>query len=161
MSEYPTLDPKSLTPLRIIAASLANDPTYLDAEDCPYSPELRDFLRVFGQKAPEIPKNGLFFGENADKWAVLEQEATKLYDEMSNFGDKISDEDVAERMSWFRTSAALLEKVVSINERAVGLKRIHQFQELILDIFATELDPDMRTRIVDRLRACIEEGPND
>jgi hypothetical protein len=163
MSEYPAIDPKALTPLRIIQAQLIIDPAYLDAPDCPYSPELCSFLRIFGENRPEtteIREKSTFFGENADKWAFLENAAAKLYEEIRGFGDLIGKEDVAERMSWFRTTTALLEKVVLINERAVGLKRVHEFQQLVLDIFDSELPPDLRTRVMDRLRAAVEETPN-
>jgi hypothetical protein len=164
MSDFPVIDPKSLTPLRILQAEMAQNPDFLNLPECPYSPELKAFLAIFGPVlgAPEV-KKAAFFGQNADKWDVLEKEAAQLYQDLKAFSDEIGKDDVAERMSYFRTATSLLEKIVGINERAVGLKHIHDFQQTVLAIFEDELTPDIRTRVMQRLRGVIDanEVPND
>jgi hypothetical protein len=59
-------------------------------------------------------------------------------------------------MTYFRTATSLLEKIVGINERAVGLKHIHDFQQGVLAIFDDELKADQRTRVMERLRSLID-----
>lgn len=167
--EYPNLDPRLLAPLRIIQANLALEKGYLDEENCPYSPDLREFLRVFTQKAEktvenasEIVKKPNFLGLSGNKWAALETEVADLYQELKDFSATIKDGDVSERMAYFRTATALLEKIVSINERAMGLKHVSDFHQLVLSIFEAELSVDQRTTIMARLRASIDnEVPHE
>jgi hypothetical protein len=156
MPDYPIIDPKSLIPLRIIQAELTKNPEYLDHEDCPYPADLKAFLRVFASLVVPVGARKPFLGLHGDKWAILESEANKLYDDLRNFSDEIGRGDVAERMSYFRTATSLLEKIVGINERAVGLKHIHDFQQTVLAVFEEELTADQRTRVTERLKSTID-----
>jgi hypothetical protein len=158
MSEYPEIDGRSLTPLHRIKASLVADPAYLTSPECPYPPELAQFLAFLGGNTVETKKISVFSGVNGDKWAILEAEAAELYQDLKDFSLEIGKGDVSERMSYFRTATSLLEKIVSINERAVGLKSINDFHQTVLSVFDSELDGDQRTRIMQRLRSSIDGG---
>lgn len=167
MSEYPALDPRSLAPLRVIQGQLGANPAYLDDPDCPYTPELKLFLQNLAPRVVEASaaratrKAPDFLGRQGDKWAILQEEAAALYQELRDFQGELSPEDVAEYMSFFRTATSLLEKIVSINERAVGLKHIHEFQLAVLDAFEQELTPDQRTKVIERLQSKIDaDGTN-
>lgn len=162
---YPQIDPKMLVPLRIIAAELAENPGYLDDESCPYDPDLKDFLSVFGpqniKNTPQTGPKSSFLGSRGDKWAAMEGEAAALYQELKDFGENLSVDDVAERMSYFRTSTSLLEKIISINERAMGLKQIHEFQQTVLDVIENVLTTDQRTKVMGLLKASIDGKETD
>lgn len=158
---FPSIDAKTLVPLRIIQAELAQNPDFLDDPECPYSPELKQFLSLLKPKNdPKEPEKPRFLGAQGDKWSILEAEAAKLYDDLRSFSTAIGKEDVAERMSYFRTATSLLEKIVSINERAVGLKHIHDFQQTVLQVMDDVLTPDQRTTVMQRLRATIDAEEN-
>lgn len=163
MPDYPIVDAKSLVPLHVIRSELTLDPGYLNHPECPYPAEIREILgllapnlTVLGEKTQETAKKSVFLGLHGDKWATLEKEANQLYDDLRNFSDKIGDNDISERMTYFRTATALLEKIVAINERAVGLKHIHDFQQTVLAVFEEELTPDQRTSVIERLKGVID-----
>jgi hypothetical protein len=128
---------------------LEQDPGLLADPDCPYSADTKAFLEGLGAKT-EVPD-----GAPADKWAKLERETGRLYDELKDSKDNLSIEDHAERMSYFRTATSLLDKLVGLQERAVGLKAIGTFHQTVLDIMEDILDPGQRTEVMQRLEKVV------
>lgn len=155
--EFPTFEPAQLVPFRVLAALLEENPDALNDQNCPYSEELKTFLVRFKPVSEEggVRSSG-FLGQHASKWDALETEAGELYNDLRAFRNNLSTEDVAEQMSYFRTATSLLEKIIGINERALGLKRISEFQEAVLDVIENTLSPSQRTEVMDRLRAQID-----
>lgn len=146
MAVYPDLNDE----LDLALQLMAQDAGYLDDPECPYSEPTKVALRSrvsAGSTAPE-PKN---------KWEMLEQEAKRLYDELRETSEGLSIEDHAERMSYFRTATSLLDKLVGLQERAVGLKQISVFQQTVLDIMEDVLDAGQRTEVMQRLKAATSE----
>jgi len=129
---------------------LEQDPGLLNDPECPYSADTRVVLAgLQGGKAEvaETPR---------DKWEKLERETGRLYDELKDSKDNLSIEDHAERMSYFRTATSLLDKLVGLQERAVGLKAIGTFHQTVLDIMEDILDPGQRTDVMQRLEKVVK-----
>lgn len=143
---YPDLN----TELPVAIAMLEDDPEVFDFDDCPYGPGVVDALR--GLKADEVVDFGK---EPKDKWEKLEIEAAKLYKELQESKTKLTDVDHAERMSYFRTATSLLEKLVGLQERTVGLRAIGAFQQTVLDIMEDVLDAGQRTEVMQRLEKAV------
>lgn len=160
MSDYPVIPPKSLIPLRIIQAQLAENAEYLASPECPYDDEIKAFLGVFGGPvAGRMADKSGFLGQNGDKWAALEVETANLFDELKNFGKTIKENDVADRMAYFRAATSLLEKIVGINERAMGLKQISEFQREVMEVIDGVLTPNQRDGVMERLRSKLDLAP--
>lgn len=136
--------------LGLVLQLLEQDPGLLSDPDCPYSADTKEVLASMSVEtgvSEEIP---------ADKWAKLERETQRLYDELKDSKDNLSIEDHAERMSYFRTATSLLDKLVGLQERAVGLKAIGTFHQTVLDIMEDVLDPGQRTEVMERLQKVIK-----
>ena len=146
MSVFPDLN----TELGLALQLLKQDPGFIHDEDSPYSPDTRSALAVFASPAVEVVETP------RDKWDKLERETQRLYDELKDSKDNLSIEDHAERMSYFRTATSLLDKLVGLQERAVGLKAIGQFHQTVLDIMEDVLDPGQRTEVMQRLEKVIK-----
>ena len=58
-------------------------------------------------------------------------------------------------MAFFRTATNLLEKIVAINERAIGLRQLADFQATIIEVLDHEVPAGDRTRIIELLRSKI------
>lgn len=129
---------------------LKQEPGLLGDPDCPYSADTVAALRSLDQAVAEVSE------APADKWAKLERETSRLYDELKDSKDNLSIEDHAERMSYFRTATSLLDKLVGLQERAVGLKAIGTFHQTVLDIMEDVLDPGQRTDVMQRLEKVIK-----
>lgn len=122
----------------------------LDDDEAPYSMETKLALLKLLAPVDEVVETP------RDKWEKLERETQRLYDELKDSKDNLSIEDHAERMSYFRTATSLLDKLVGLQERAVGLKAIGQFHQTVLDIMEDVLDPGQRTEVMQRLEKVIK-----
>jgi hypothetical protein len=125
------------------------EPGLLSDPDCPYAAETVATLKKMtkGVDGPvETPR---------DKWDRLERETQALFDELKDSKDNLSIEDHAERMSYFRTATSLMDKLVGLQERAVGLKAIGLFHQTVLDIMEDILDAGQRTEVMERLQKVI------
>tara|TARA_Y100001933_G_C18819127_1_gene488441 strand:- start:117 stop:647 length:531 start_codon:yes stop_codon:yes gene_type:complete len=158
--QYP---PNPAVFLRILADNHASNPDYLI--NAPYSDEDIDFLSALlaGKTSESVPDDHLVFGAHADKYATISDQAMSLYNEMATFraSADFKSASVAERNSLLRTMTSLLEKLVSIDERAKGLRYISDFQNTMLEIIEDVMSPDQRTQIMDRLRAVKQDAPRE
>jgi hypothetical protein len=146
MAVFPDLN----TEFDVALHLLEQDPGFLTDPEAPYSDATRKALASFVKK-PVVEAL-----EPRDKWEKLEVETTALYDELKESKDKLTTEDHAERMSYFRTATSLLDKLVGLQERAVGLKAIGTFHQTVLDIMEDVLDPGQRTEVMQRLEKIIK-----
>ena len=154
MAEYHELPPRMLALLWVIKGELESDPNYLTAPECPYGPELVDLLSGLApQKVVQAPVVAPPKADKADKWDTLEEETADLFKELKNYVVKLNEEDTAEHMAYFRTATALTEKLISLRERAYGTRQVQEFIRSVLGVFDEELAPDVRTRVMDRLRS--------
>lgn len=158
MSEYfPPLDSKTLWGLNIIAQQIAEDPDYLAGS--PYlSSDLEVINKMVGNLAVAAEKTtAAAVTEDAglDKWQKLEKESNYLFQQLKEFGDTVKAGDVAERMSYFRTATSLMEKLVNLQERALGLKQMSVFQSTVMEILDTLCTADQRTEVMTRLRSIL------
>lgn len=147
MAVFPDLNTELPLALELFEA----DRNVLDDDDCPYSMETRLLLLkllVKGDVVAEVTPR--------DKWEKLEQETQALYDDLKESKDNLTTEDHAERMSYFRTATSLLDKLVGLQERAVGLKAIGTFHQVVLDIMEDVLDPGQRTEVMQRLEKVVK-----
>lgn len=136
--------------LGLILQLLEQDPGLLADPDCPYSADTMSVLTVMKGGVAEVVETP------RDKWEKLERETQRLYDELKDSKDNLSIEDHAERMSYFRTATSLLDKLVGLQERAVGLKAIGTFHQTVLDIMEDILDPGQRTEVMQRLEKVVK-----
>lgn len=88
-----------------------------------------------------------------DKWEELYREVVELYAALKDA--KPSKVDSAELMAYFRTATGLLDKLVSHQERCLGIKQIHEFHSVMMDIMETTLNEDQRNAVMERLKAAI------
>lgn len=143
---YPEIPEGAIWTLGVIKQHLSENPDYLTDPDCPY-PE--DVLKFFG---PAVGK-----ADEADEAeaADLEEETSRLYTELKAFGKALQSGDTAEKNTYFRLSVSLLEKLLDLKERTVGLKQVTEFTNTVLLIMEDELSPDIRTKIVHRLKTIL------
>lgn len=146
---YPEIPEGAVWALGIIKQHLIENPTYLSDPDCPYD---EDVLKFFAAKEGE--QRGETGGEEIHI-DDLEGETSRLYKELKTFGDALTKGDTAEKNTYFRLSVSLLEKLLDLKERAVGLKQVTEFTSTVLTIMEDELTPDIRTKIVHRLKTIL------
>ena len=145
---YPDIPEGAIWALGIIKQHMCENPKYLSDPDCPYD---EDVLKFFATSAVSPGEEG----ETPPEVTNLEGEASRLYSELKTFGTALSTGDAAEKNTYFRLSVSLLEKLIDLKERAVGLKQVTEFTNTVLSIMEDELTPDIRTKIVHRLKSIL------
>lgn len=143
--------------LETVIRHLQEDDHYLDDIECPYGPELRMLLQSIAPKVVD-PNDMVGRAEvledadpDEDRWAFLDREVQELYQSLKTQSNNLTNSTSAEKMSYFRTATSLLEKLVSLQERTVGLKRIAEFHDTVMTIMDDVLTPDQRTTVMDKL----------
>lgn len=148
---YPPIDEKILSSLKVAKRLASEDAGYLTDEMCPYSAELKGFLA----------NKDLGEGEGAEgdtKPVDPLNEVEGLYQSLKDYGDTIKvSGDPSDKNTFFRVGASLLEKLIALKERAVGVKNTAEFTQAVLDILEDELDADRRTSVIARLKGILSK----
>ena len=142
---FPPLSPEAAQTVVTILKLVAGDAGYLLDEACPYPGDLKVAMRAVALvKADEVV-------EGMDKWDRLEHEAQQLFNSLKK--TKINETgDMSDQMAYYRTMTSLLEKLVSLQERAAGLKQMSEFQNAIIQFLDELCTPDQRTNLMERLK---------
>jgi hypothetical protein len=145
---YPDVPIAAIQAIELIRQHLAEDPSYLAHPECPYPGE---FKRLFVQllSTPGGPALPTMPDEDGDD---LEANTKRVFKELNDYGRSLGAGDSAEKAAYFRLSATLLDKLISMQERAQGLRRQQEFENLILEFLENEVGPDVRTKLMDRLK---------
>lgn len=156
---YPDLNVTTLRNLQIVRQLTLEHPHYF--MESPYSGEVENlFKALFPSKSdkgsPEFQEaiGGLDL-DGPNKWANLAKEAAKLYTGLSSV--KHEAESPNEQLSYYKTATNLLEKLVGLEERAMGLKKVHEFHSAVMNVMEEVLTPTQRTDVMEKLQRTIDQ----
>ena len=154
MNYYPEVDSSWLLPLRLVFESIQADPLWLERADCPYDKDTVESLRGLWAKVRTrseavIPKSDIASAD--DKWTQLSIELLSMFDDLKNFSTDIAVDDVKEKMAYFRTATALLDKITGLAERIHNVKTVSDFRGKVLSVFDEILNPEQRTAAMEKL----------
>ena len=143
--------------LGTIIKHLEENPDYLDDPECPYEDDTRKILLRL------VPKGNIknrikeiqTLDPEEDRWEFLDREVQSLYNDLKKQAEVLGTSTSSEKMSYFRTATSLLEKLVSLQERTVGLKRIGEFHTTVMEVMDDILSPDQRTTVMKKLEDAI------
>lgn len=129
--------------LEILMQNVIYTEGYLDDPNCPYPEKVCDLMRqvVSEETNPEDMTD-----------LDLVYESSRLFKELKDAKDSFGKDDHAEAMAYFRTSTSLLEKLVTMKERANNVKNISQFYGSVLGVMEELLEPEQITEVRNRLK---------
>lgn len=136
--DFPEIPDDAMHQLAMVSAMVAEDPSCLDREECPYPEYFKSILRPSSEAE----------AANLD----LESEIKGLMQKLEEFGSSLSSEDTKELNTFFRLKTTLLEKLTTLQERSSNITKITEFKTAVLQILDDEMDKDQRARILERLR---------
>ncbi len=149
---YPSLRAETIMSLNAVALNIQKDPNYLDHSDCPYDDKTKEFFRkridVVGSNGVSDSPN-LFEGEN--ELEVLDEQIIKVINDLEVFGQKLTVAESPDKMGYFRTKTALIEKLVNMRERVFNIKEINDFKLTLLAFMNEILTKDQVTNLMSRL----------
>lgn len=153
---YPPLDAATLRSLEVVRQLASDHPGYF--LESPYSGEVEDMIKQWffpakpQQPTVEAPAPNLFEG---NRWEALSRESEQLYSDLKQA--KWGAAETSEQLSYFRTATSLLDKIVGLQERALGLKAVHEFHHTVMQIMEEVLSPTQRTEVMEKLKSAIGE----
>lgn len=167
---YPTLRLGVLQGLAELKANFDADQEYLRKADCPYDNDTIAMLeKLFEPREIEVikevivdkPERGKVGRpstkkELSDDDAVeLETEAKEMLTELRQLDKQDDGElkqlDTATRLSILKTRTQLMEKLVSIRERFTSVRKVIEFQRVVMNILEDLIEEDQRDEFLKRL----------
>lgn len=145
---YPSLDTATIKALPIIQQLSEEHKSYLLT--APYAGDVLAILERLLAPKKVIHEQAKVPTANADEenWEFLARESKRLYTDLSNTGLGLEGSD---KLAYLKTAAGLLEKLLSMQERANNLKQISEFYATVMEIMEDELSSDQRSKIMIRL----------
>lgn len=128
MATYPTIRATDLVPLQRVQAALAADPSYLDQSDCPYTADVRDFLRSLSPIGAATAEAEAIFGSGTDSLDTVLTQINAIYAELNS----LKVQDAGERIQIAKAKAGLIEKLVTLSERVESLKEQTAFKKAVI-----------------------------
>jgi hypothetical protein len=165
---YPTLRLGLLHGMLQLKERIDADPDFLKSPSCPYDPETVEALsKIYAAKVIEktIIKGGSDGVEKRgrgrpatreqalteDQSDELELNAKELLKELKNLGDGGKTLETGERIQIIKAKAALVEQLLKAQERVLNVKRIAQFQAVVITILDDLIDETGRDEFLKRL----------
>lgn len=161
MAFYPQIRDEQIMVLNAVTLNMEKDGGYLDSPECPYSDQIKAFFRkkidVSAAKGGEIVD--LFEGE--DQLGLLEDQIKALINDLESYGKKLEASDSTEKMAYFRTKTALIEKLVNMRERVFTIKEINDFRSTVIAFMNESLTKDQITAFMKRLDGVLGTSDDD
>ncbi len=139
---YPPIDPVTLKNLLVIKRLAEEKPEYL--QESPYPQDI--FLLL--KPAVHTPQTQ---EENID----VVQELQTTYTQLKNFKQDSTEPSAA--MSYFRTAASLLEKLLENIERGKNAKQVSDFYRKVMELLDDLATPAQRTSFQEALQEWSQE----
>ena len=152
---YPEITAATLLPVHAVIDKMLDDPLALERPGCGYPPEVIASLKSLWEKMKgrqqPAPVSRIAAMGDTDKFEALGLELTELFDSLRDLSANIPVEDTKERLTYFRTAAALLDKLTGISERLHNVKSVSDFQTRVISVFDEILTPEQRTAALTKL----------
>ena len=146
---YPEFNEKNI---KAIQQLYDQNTSYFDHPDCPYSEQVKQLFKIKANSDFDNPE--IYDMLSSDEYLI--KEINSLYGHLQTFGENMRNSDnAAEKNTYFKLSAALLEKLISMRERTLNFTKMAEFTETVLQIMEDELDVDTRSRVLERLNATL------
>jgi hypothetical protein len=140
---YPNITDAFLTPIRAIEVQTATFPDILDRPECPYSPEVKSFLRkLFSIEKASAPAKEYSEDE-------LVGEISALYEELKGVDVKADPKDM---ISLLKARGDLLTKLVTQKEKALNIRDVAHFQRTVVEVLEHIVSPAQRNEFLERLK---------
>lgn len=162
--EYPEITNLKIIPFKMLYGALKEHPDLLDRPECPYTTDVKTFLKAImlrEVKAPvELQANtpnddeelDIMEGLGSEEFDQVDVKLKKLIAQLEKVANSLKIGDTNEQIQVAKTQAQLFDRLLQMRERAMNLKTIAEFQEMILKIMDEEIPAEIRTAIMARVR---------
>jgi len=140
---YPELTPDVKKFLTLVPKLMQTHADYLTHPECPYEEEVVLLQRLFAPQNQELnPKNIEFY---LNKDIDIAEESQALYWEIKTVKANMGTDETSEKVAVFRLMTTLLEKILTLKEKAEGLEHFEQFKTMIINTLDRYLDSQQKS----------------
>lgn len=143
--KYPGLSEDVVLTLKLVKAGMDQyGDDYFDDAECPYSEATKKFLRGFlvkGIGGVEDVEN-IFVGEDVVEVEVLDVQIQKILSRMDAMEKELGGMEPNERLNFFKTRTALMEKLINMREKTENLRMLSEFKAVVVSVLEDVCDAD-------------------
>jgi len=172
-SFYPQFDSRALRALATIKTILISTPDYLESDGCPYDVEDRKLIKqllakevievekiVHIERQPTLAERAAEGGgkrgprDAGAKTGDIDRVSVELQaimDDLRNLKLNAKDLKPADKIQVIKTQAALLEKMITMTERATNIKKVSNFMSIVMGILDDAMTDEQRQIFMKRL----------
>jgi hypothetical protein len=125
---FPPIRATDLVPFQRLQTALEIDPGLLSRPGCPYGPDVLDFIARLSPLAAVREAESVLLGAEGERFDVITSQIDKIYSELNS----LVVSDPSERIQIAKAKAMLLEKLVTLHERTMGLKQVSEFKKAVI-----------------------------
>lgn len=140
-THYPSVDLAVLQRISLIRRLASENPSFF--EDSPYDEAVKAWF------AAPLVAPVQASGDYPDL-ADADVEAEELLKHLKSLKNSLPN-DTADQLAWVRAAATLLDKIVTVKERANSVKRMQEFEKLVIDTLQDVMTPEQRTVFQNRM----------
>jgi len=164
MNVFPDITDTKILPFKLISGILLDDPNALDRADCPYSSNVKVFLKSLfvkrdEQKASEMNPTNLselaletIEGEGYEELENIDLKLKTLIATLDKVQKNLKISETNEQIQVAKAQAQLLDRLLAMRERVLNMKNMAFYTETVLELIEEHLSPDQRTSIINRLK---------
>jgi hypothetical protein len=165
---YPPLRLGLLQGLVQLKERVTADPAFLKGKDCPYDPETIGILEgLFVERVVEKivmrgadpanaekrgrgrpTKDQQLTGDDAEE---LEQTTKELLSQLKQLGDGAKTLETGEKIQIIKAKSALVEQLLKMRERMMNVKRMANFQAVVISVLDDLVEEDGRAEFLKRI----------
>lgn len=158
---YPTLRVTVLQGLRELKDHFNSDPKVLQSGNCPYDAETIAILtqilttrvevrtvEVAAPAAAEDVRGGLLDDEEKE---LVNKTISELLRDLNKLGEGESNLDTATKVAIIKAKATLIDQLLKQHERVMNVKRIAEFQSIVMAILDDLVSDEGRQQFLKRI----------
>lgn len=158
--KYPGLSEDVILTLKLVKAGMDQyGEDYLDDAECPYPEATKKFLRGLlvgvgggvGVGVEDVAN--IFDGEDVVEVEVLDVQIQKILSRMDAMEKELGGMEPNERLNFFKTRTALMEKLITLREKTENLRMLSEFKAVVVSVLEDVCDADQIGEFRKRLGA--------
>lgn len=143
---FPNITPSAAKTIVEVAKFLKGSTYYLDHKACKYPQPVKKALRDLSKLSAPV-------NVSADDLAEIDisKESKVLYHSLKTTLNSVDKMETNEKVQIFRTATALMEKLLSLQEKAVALDQYVQFKDAVMNALDRYLNPVQISEFIEGL----------
>lgn len=152
---YPKLPSDIGMSLNLLVQFTSKDPAYLNAKECTYDDTLKGLIR----QLVDVKTGVVEYSEeelNVDN-INLDSQIVKTLLDLDQMSQQIGKLEPNEKLALFKTRTALIEKLISMQERVRNLREVNAFRGVVMEAMDRVMTKDQVSDFMSNLKLALTD----